>query len=40
MLTAVLARFAITPAPGPRRLAADPILRRFETLTLRLARIG
>ena len=40
MLTAMLARFAITPAPGPRRLAADPILRRFETLTLDLARIG
>ena len=39
MLAAMLARFAIAPTPGPRRLAADPILRRFETLTLRLARI-
>ena len=40
MLGCVVERFAISPAPGPRALADDPILRRYQMLPLRLARRG
>lgn len=40
MLAAVLARFDIAPGPGRRALAEDPILRRYEALPLRLARLA
>jgi cytochrome P450 len=40
MIAAVVARFDISPAPGGRAMADDPILHRFEALTLRLAGIA
>ncbi len=40
MLGAVLERFDIALGPGRRALAEDPILRRYEALPLRLARVA
>jgi hypothetical protein len=40
MLGCAVERFVISASPGPRALADDPILRRYRTLPLLLARRG